>query len=80
MKANLQPDADTGNPKLSVIETVPRLGAKRDVANLANMKSIRWVDLQMSAGMPHLKLGARRCRFDLAEVAAWLKQKYGVAA
>jgi len=35
------------------------------------------VDDQMALGMPHLKLGARRVRFDLAEVAAWLKEKYG---
>jgi hypothetical protein len=39
--------------------------------------SVRWVDLQLPRGMPHLKIGARRVRFDLGEVAQWLKERYG---
>lgn len=69
----LLPDADTGD-KLSA----NRFGDKRAVASLAGMKSIRWVSDQMAAGMPYLALGARRTRFDLPEVAVWLKEKYGV--
>ena len=30
----------------------------------------------MTRGMPHLKLGPRRIRFDLEEVRAWLMEKY----
>jgi hypothetical protein len=39
--------------------------------------SIRWVDGQLAKGMPHLKLGLRRVRFDLEEVRQWLKETYG---
>lgn len=49
---------------------------KKAVAALAGLKSTRWVELQMAAGMPHLKLGPRRVRFDLPEVRAWLTEKY----
>lgn len=54
-----------------------RLGDKRDVAQMAGM-SRRWVDCEMAKGMPHLKLGPRRCKFDLEEVADWLRQQYHV--
>lgn len=52
-------------------------GDKRAVAVLAGGFSVRWVDMQLAHGMPHLKIGPRRVRFDLAEVAAWLKERYG---
>lgn len=52
------------------------LGDKRAVAGMVGM-SHRWVDQQLTKGMPHLKVGNRRVRFDLDEVRAWLKDKYG---
>lgn len=55
----------------------PPLGDKHDVGALAGGMSVRWVDGQLSIGMPHLKIGNRRVRFDLEEVAAWLKERYG---
>ncbi len=66
------PDAAPGNE----VAGNQRLGDKRDVAALAGMRSIRWVELQMVAGMPHLKLGPRRVRFDLEEVREWLRENY----
>jgi len=61
----------------SVATPIEALGDKRSVGVLAGGMSIRWVDLQLARGMPHLKLGARRVRFDLGEVRSWLKQQYG---
>jgi predicted DNA-binding transcriptional regulator AlpA len=54
---------------------VAPFGDKRAVAAMTSM-SVRWVNLQLQRGMPHLKLGARRVRFDMAEVAQWLKERY----
>lgn len=54
------------------------LGDKDDVGQLAGGMSRRWVDDQMVLGMPHLKIGKRRVRFDLQEVREWLKEKYHV--
>ena len=50
---------------------------KRAVGLLAGNMSLRWVDGELVKGMPHLKLGPRRVRFDLEEVREWLKEKYG---
>ena len=68
----MKPEATPGN------EPVPAtcFADKRAVAALAGLRSTRWVELQMAAGMPHLKLGPRRVRFDLEEVRQWLKEKY----
>ena len=52
-------------------------GDKRAVAALAGGMSTRWVDNELQKGLPHLKLGPRRVRFDLEEVRTWLKEKYG---
>lgn len=49
---------------------------KLAVAEIAGMKSTRWVDNQLALGLPHLRMGPRRVRFDKAEVTAWLRQKY----
>jgi hypothetical protein len=65
------PDAGTGQ-KLPT-----NLLDKRGLADLAGMHSTRWVDDQLAAGMPHLKLGQRRVRIDAAEALEWLRQKYG---
>lgn len=73
------PDADAGNPMPSQIEIVPtpRYGDKKAVAQMIGM-SRRSVDNFLRAGCPHLRLGQRRVRFDLAEVRAWLREKYHV--
>ncbi len=70
---NSQPEAVTGDSQL----IAPRLGTKKDVAKMVNL-SVRSVDNLIRAGMPHLKLGSRRCRFDMASVAQWLQEQYGV--
>jgi phage terminase Nu1 subunit (DNA packaging protein) len=53
-----------------------RFGTKRAVADLMDM-SIRSVNNFMSQGMPYVSFGARTIRFDLEEVRAWLKERYG---
>ena len=75
---NIHPDAVAGN-KSTVTNNLPQaFGDKRAVAALAGGMSTRWVDGEMQKGMPFLRLGARRCRFDLVEVADWLRRKYRV--
>lgn len=73
---SIPPDSATGIEAGTI--QLQRFGDKRAVADLANMRSIRWVDLQVLQGMPHLKLGPRRVRFDLLEVAEWLRDRYHV--
>lgn len=73
------PDAGAGDsrPSAKQNDALPQLGTKRDVAALCRM-SLRWVDGQIAKGMPVIKLSSRRCRFDLREVAAWLRERYHV--
>ena len=52
-----------------------KFGTKRDVAVMAGL-CVRSVENMMAEGLPHLKFGKRRCRFDLDEVKAWLKERY----
>ncbi len=63
-------------PTLADHKPAPRYADKSAVAARLGLCR-RTIDNLLAAGMPHLKLGARRVRFDLAEVDAWLKQKYG---
>ena len=72
-----KPETDTDKPKLSENENLPRFGSKKDVAALIGM-SPRSVDLYMQRGMPHLKLTARKTRFDLEEVAQWFKAQFTI--
>jgi hypothetical protein len=72
----LTPDTATGN-KMTANETLPRFGTKRDVCALVQMRSERWVNDMISLGMPCIRIGSRRTRFDLSDVVAWLKEKYG---
>ena len=51
-------------------------GDKGDVAALLKCCR-RSVDLYLSRGLPHLKLGKRRVRFDLDEVREWAKREFG---
>lgn len=54
----------------------PHFGTKKELAAMVSLCP-RSIDALMRNGMPHLRIGARRCRFDLAECAAWLKNHYG---
>ena len=56
---------------------IPRFGTKKDVAAMLQF-SVRTIDNLLLQGLPHMKIGARRCRFDLPEVAAWAKDRFGV--
>lgn len=73
------PDADAGNFKSSAHDNnaIAPFGDKRDVARMIK-QSVRSVDNHIAAGMPHLKIGKRRCRFDLAAVREWMLAQYGV--
>jgi len=75
VNSSYMPDTATGE-KLAVSEALTRFGSKRDVATMLQL-SVRSVDNLVAAGCPVLRIGKRRCRFDLAEVAAWLKEQYG---
>ena len=57
--------------------TLQKFGDKRDVGELLGMCN-RSVENLMAKGCPHLKLGKRRVRFDMAEVAAWAKREFSV--
>ncbi len=72
-RAQIEPDAATGEK----LATIRRFGTKDDVAAMLQM-SRRTVDNLIRAGMPCLKLGKRRCRFDLDEVRLWLAEKFRV--
>lgn len=54
----------------------PAFGDKRAVAAMLGM-SVRSVDNLMGQGMPYMRLGTRRVRFDLEEVRTWLKGHFG---
>ena len=71
------PDANAGNFKSSAHDNITPFGSKRDVAAMLQL-SVRSVDNHIAAGMPHLKIGKRRCRFDLAAVREWMLAQYGV--
>jgi hypothetical protein len=75
----LHPDADAGNFKSSAhdLNTIAPFGSKRDVAAMLKM-SVRSVDNFLAAGMPHMKIGKRRCRFDLPVVREWMLTQYGI--
>lgn len=55
----------------------PRLWDKADVARFAGVTK-RTVDNLMARGLPHLKIGARRVRFDPAEVQDWFRREFSV--
>ena len=59
------PDAATGF----------KFATKRDVADMMQLCT-RTVDNLMAEGMPYLRLGSRRVRFNVEEVKAWLKERY----
>jgi predicted DNA-binding transcriptional regulator AlpA len=71
------PEANAGHLKPLANENAnpTRYGSKRDVAQMVQM-SLRSVDNFLRDGCPHLKLGKRRVRFDMAEVRAWLAENF----
>lgn len=77
MQTRHKPESATGETKLAGNENLRPFGTKCDVGVLAGGRSRRWVDGQLTLGMPHLRLGPRRTVFDLDEVRAWLKERYG---
>jgi predicted DNA-binding transcriptional regulator AlpA len=50
---------------------------KKEIAALCGM-SVRWVEAQCRAGMPHMAFGRRRTKFIPSEVTEWLKLRFGV--
>jgi predicted DNA-binding transcriptional regulator AlpA len=75
VNTSYMPDAATSQ-KLAVREALTRFGSKKDVAAMLQL-SVRSVDNLVAAGCPVMRIGKRRCRFDLPEVAAWVKERYG---
>jgi predicted DNA-binding transcriptional regulator AlpA len=74
-KAQVQPDAAAGVKSAALSDTPLRYGDKNDVATMLGM-SKRTVDNLMAQGCPHLRIGSRRCRFDLTEVRQWLSENF----
>lgn len=60
----------------AVVEARPHYADKRGIAEMLDV-SVRSVDNFLAEGMPHFKLTARCIRFDVDEVRAWLKERYG---
>ena len=56
--------------------TLQKFGDKRDVGELLGICN-RSVDNLLAKGCPHLKLGKRRVRFDLAAVREWALREFG---
>ena len=52
-----------------------KFGDKNEVAKMLGLCR-RSIDNLMAAGLPHCKLSPRKVVFDLAEVHAWVKQRY----
>lgn len=66
--------ADTSH--LTIKAASVSLVDKRRVAEVIGL-SVRTVDNLLQKGMPHIRLGSRRVRFDLDDVIDWIKKEYG---
>ena len=66
------PDANVGEAK-----PADSLLTKREVCVLLQF-SQRHVDNLLAAGMPHMKFGRRRTRFEREEVLQWCRDQFGV--
>lgn len=53
-----------------------RFGDKRDLSKMFGL-STRTVSELMTQGMPFLKFGKRRVRFDLPECRQWFVERFG---
>lgn len=67
---NNTPDNATGQTSLASPYVDKRAYAKRWQG------SPRWVDDLISRGLPHLKIGARRVRIEVAEADAWMQEQF----
>ena len=74
-ETQIKSDAAAGDKSVTINNSLPRYGSKADVAAMLQM-SRRTVDNFLARGCPHLKLGSRRCRFDMEEVREWLSQNF----
>jgi len=63
-------------PAATAIQPLP-FATKKQVAEFLGL-SVRTVDTYLQKGLPHVKLGKRRCRFDLAEVKLWVNEHFRV--
>jgi excisionase family DNA binding protein len=52
-------------------------GDKEAVARMLGVTT-KTVQNLMARGMPHIRLGSRRTRFDLPEVRKWIKDQFEV--
>jgi excisionase family DNA binding protein len=59
------------------VEPQPQASPYIDKAALAQRLGLsrRTIDNWMQRGLPHLKLGTRRVRFDLRDVEPWLQRQ-----
>ncbi len=73
-KIKIQEAATNGTPAANIPSP---FASKKQVAEFIGL-SVRTVDAYLAQGMPHLKLGARRTRFDLGEVKQWLNDNFHV--
>lgn len=62
----------------TIQNTTPRIGKKRDAANLLCCCT-RTIDSLMQQGLPHIKINSRNIRFDLDQVREWASRKYSTA-
>jgi predicted DNA-binding transcriptional regulator AlpA len=69
-------DSDTASPGQTRREFPDRFLTKKDVAALLQLCP-RSVDNLCKAGLPRLAIGSRRLRFDMEEIRAWLRERYG---
>jgi predicted DNA-binding transcriptional regulator AlpA len=67
----------TASPLENPAIVVSPFGNKRAVATLLCL-SVRTVDNLMARGLPHMKIGSRRVRFDLTQVSEWAKREFSV--
>ena len=72
---------------LNISETPhPAEGTDKPAATITDKKgygarwqsSVRTVDNWIARGLPHLKIGARRVRIDIAEADAWMRSQFSV--
>ena len=71
-KYNETPEAATSNLKLAVEITDKKGYGQRWTF------STRHVSNLLAQGLPHLKIGKRRVRIDIAEADAWMREKFRV--
>lgn len=67
----------TGDPKLAALATDGQpISDKRGYGARWSF-SVRMIDHLIADGLPHLKIGARRVRIEVAEADEWMRERYG---